>query len=108
MLGFQSTWSVVMQNKKKIEAYYIGSFDDQVVLSPLGSLVITLILRTPFSPSLRSGGGVGRVEINLISIGSPIGQANLSPSGSPDWPFPALPLSHSKKEGKRGVSLITK
>ncbi len=31
-----STWSVLMQNKKKIEAYYIGSFDDQADLSPFG------------------------------------------------------------------------
>lgn len=76
----------------------------------LGSLVIRLILAPPGTlfPLTKKWGRGGRVEINLITIGSPIGQANLSPSGSLDWPFPALPLSHSKKEAKRGVSLITK
>jgi hypothetical protein len=50
-----------MQNKKKIEAYYIGSFDDQAVLSPFGIISdhVNLAHPPPFSPSLRSGGGGG-------------------------------------------------
>jgi hypothetical protein len=53
-----------MQNKKKIEAYYIASFDDQVDLSPFWIISDQVNLAPPplpptFSPSLRSRGGGG-------------------------------------------------
>ncbi len=39
-----------MQNKKKIEAYYIGSFDDQADLSPFGIISDQVKLAPPLPP----------------------------------------------------------